>query len=305
LSTGVGKLYTLGNVRNEASENSQGMGYAWCVLPAKNNLVFMGTDRGLFISFNGGLSWRKFAKFPSVPVSDLKIQARENDLIVGTFGRGVWVLDDISVLENIAGMERATSFEEIAKNKYFSGKTLRIVSAQSGYLARFMQNSGAHFGAGTQFEAPNRAGGVQLNVVFFGKKNKSDWEKTKLKGLVYDINDGSPEYNKLIRTHRFSLDSTGIYRLPWRMIKDGYRFPAHGEVKEDADLPSGDYVAPGKYKLVLSTDDKQNSRLDSMVVFVNDTGQYQFSAQEYWRKKSRGDTLAIIVGRANKAFEAF
>jgi hypothetical protein len=47
LSNGKSKVYTLGNVRNEAIENSQGMGYAWCVLPAKNNLVFMGTDRVL------------------------------------------------------------------------------------------------------------------------------------------------------------------------------------------------------------------------------------------------------------------
>jgi photosystem II stability/assembly factor-like uncharacterized protein len=304
LSNGKSKVYTMGNVRNEASENSQDMGYAWCVLPAKNNLVFMGTDRGLFVSFNGGNSWRKFKEFPSVPVSDMKIQPRENDLIVGTFGRGVWVLDDITMLESIAAMERASMDEDILKNRQFAGKTVKIVSTQPGYLARIMQNSGAHFGAGTQFEAPNKSTGVQLNLVFFGKKGKTDWEKTKIKGLVYDQNSTSPEYNKLIRTHRFSFDSSGIYRLPWRMIRDGYRFPAHGEVKEDGDLPWGDAVAPGKYKLVLTTDDKQAKRLDSAIVTVNATGQYVFSESDYWQKRRWDDTLAVSVRRANKAFEA-
>jgi hypothetical protein len=140
--------------------------------------------------------------------------------------------------------------------------------------------------------------------VFFGKKGKTDWEKTKIKGLVYDQNTTSPEFNKLIRTHRFSFDSTGVYRIPWRMIRDGYRFPAHGEVKEDGDLPWGDVVAPGKYKLVLVTDDKQAKRLDSAVVTVNATGQYVFSDSEYWKKRRWDDTLAVSVGRANKAFEA-
>jgi len=304
MSNGNPKIYTMGNVRNEATENTQGMGYVWCVLPAKNNLVFMGTDRGLFVSFNGGNSWRKFAKFPSVPVSDLKIQARENDLIVGTFGRGVWVLDDISVLETIAGLSRNSKDEDVLKNAVFENKTIKIVSTQPGYLARYMQNSGAHFGAGTQFEAPNKQGGVQLNVVFFGKKNKTDWQKTKLKGLVYDNNPSSPEYKKLIRTHRFSFDSTGIYKLPWRMIRDGYRFPSHGEIKEDSDLPAGDQVAPGKYLLVLATDDKNATRLDSAEVLVNATTQYTYSSAKYWEKRRWSDTLAQSVSRANKAFEA-
>jgi len=108
----------------------------------------------------------------------------------------------------------------------------------------------------------------------------------------------------LIRTHRFSFDSTGIYRIPWRMIRDGYRFPSHGEIKEDEDLPAGDVVSPGKYKLVFVSDDKLAKRLDSAIVTVNSTGQYVFSENDYWQKRRWNDTLAVAVGRANKAFEA-
>ena len=67
--------------------------------PVEENLLFLGADDGLYYSLNKGEDWKKWAKdFPSVQVSDLKIQKREKDLIVGTFGRSAWVLDDLEPL---------------------------------------------------------------------------------------------------------------------------------------------------------------------------------------------------------------
>jgi photosystem II stability/assembly factor-like uncharacterized protein len=63
------------------------------------NLLFVGTEFGLFFSQNGGENWTKMtAKFPTISVRDVEIQRRENDLIVGTFGRGIYILDDYSPL---------------------------------------------------------------------------------------------------------------------------------------------------------------------------------------------------------------
>ncbi|MEL7488545.1 MAG: glycosyl hydrolase, partial [Pseudomonadota bacterium] len=63
------------------------------------NLLFVGTEFGLFYSRNGGENWTQLkTKFPTISVRDLEIQRRENDLVVGTFGRGVYVLDDYSPL---------------------------------------------------------------------------------------------------------------------------------------------------------------------------------------------------------------
>ncbi len=56
--------------------------------PIEKNLLFLGTDDGLYISINAGSSWEKWTHhFPSVPVKDLVIHSREHDLIIGTFGR--------------------------------------------------------------------------------------------------------------------------------------------------------------------------------------------------------------------------
>jgi hypothetical protein len=70
---------------------------------AKNkNLLFVGTEFGVFVSLNGGAEWKKFMTgLPTVRVDDLLIHPRDNDLIVGTHGRGVWIIDDITPLQQL------------------------------------------------------------------------------------------------------------------------------------------------------------------------------------------------------------
>ena len=64
--------------------------------PEEPNLLFLGTDDGLYISIDKGDKWTKWTEgFPTVSVKDLIIHPRENDLIIGTFGRAAWILDDI------------------------------------------------------------------------------------------------------------------------------------------------------------------------------------------------------------------
>ena len=67
------------------------------------NLLFAGTEFGLFFTQDGGASWHSLkSNFPTIAVRDLEIQRRENDLIVGTFGRGVYILDDYTPLRTPA-----------------------------------------------------------------------------------------------------------------------------------------------------------------------------------------------------------
>jgi photosystem II stability/assembly factor-like uncharacterized protein len=66
------------------------------------NLLFLGTEFGLYFTQNGGQKWiRLRSGLPTIPVRDLAIQKRENDLVVGTFGRGFYVLDDYSPLRGL------------------------------------------------------------------------------------------------------------------------------------------------------------------------------------------------------------
>jgi photosystem II stability/assembly factor-like uncharacterized protein len=67
------------------------------------NLLFVGTEFGLFFTQDGGGTWHKMTgNFPTISVRDLEIQERESDLVVGTFGRSIYVLDDYSPLRTNA-----------------------------------------------------------------------------------------------------------------------------------------------------------------------------------------------------------
>jgi photosystem II stability/assembly factor-like uncharacterized protein len=67
------------------------------------DLLFVGTEFGLFVTQNGGDNWSQMkGNFPTIDVRDIEIQRRENDLVVGTFGRGIYILDDYTPLRTKA-----------------------------------------------------------------------------------------------------------------------------------------------------------------------------------------------------------
>lgn len=75
--------------------------FLWCIVedPVNKNLLFAGTEFGLFATFNGGKSWVQLKSgAATAPFRDLEIQARENDLVCGTFAYGFYILDDITPL---------------------------------------------------------------------------------------------------------------------------------------------------------------------------------------------------------------
>ncbi|HEX6465129.1 MAG TPA: hypothetical protein VFZ98_11765 [Vicinamibacterales bacterium] len=68
--------------------------------PRNRNLLFLGTEYAFYISLNGGKEWKPFMQgLPMVRIDDIIIHPREHDLIAGTHGRSIWIIDDISSLE--------------------------------------------------------------------------------------------------------------------------------------------------------------------------------------------------------------
>lgn len=78
----------------------------------KSDLMFLGTEFGIYCTLNGAKKWEKLkGGFPNISVRDLAIQKRENDLIAGTFGRGIYILDDYSSLREIDSNKEAQLFK--------------------------------------------------------------------------------------------------------------------------------------------------------------------------------------------------
>ncbi len=78
--------------------------FVWSIVQDHENanLLFAGTEFGLYYSLNDGASWNKFNRVPTIPIRDLEIQRRENDLVAASFGRGFFILDDYTPLRNMA-----------------------------------------------------------------------------------------------------------------------------------------------------------------------------------------------------------
>ena len=70
--------------------------------PKNKELLYVGTEFGLYLSTDGGKGWKKFmGNLPTVRVDDILVHPRDNDLIVATHGRSVWIADDISPLQQL------------------------------------------------------------------------------------------------------------------------------------------------------------------------------------------------------------
>jgi photosystem II stability/assembly factor-like uncharacterized protein len=106
-STDAGKTWT--SIAGNLPEN--GSVLAFVEDPVNANLWFVGTEYGAFFTIDGGAHWVQLkGGLPTIAVRDMVIQAREGDLVIATFGRGFYVLDDLSALRQI----KAESLEQAA-----------------------------------------------------------------------------------------------------------------------------------------------------------------------------------------------
>lgn len=228
--------------------------------PIHANLLFLGTDDGLYISVDAGKKWTKWINgFPTVPVKDLVIHPREHDLIIGTFGRAAWILDDIRPLR------------EIAKNDNILNNNLQLFPTPTAYLAAYQQPTGSRFGGDAMFSGENRKQGARIAYYFKKEaKNKppTTIEKTKESttkekdSIQFDIYSGTT----LIRTlKRKAPEKDGLHSVRWYMDEKGVA-RAGRKIRKLKREPSGVSVKPGIFKIIASYKE-QSSSTDITVKF--------------------------------------
>ncbi len=252
--------------------------------PENKNLIFLGTDDGLYISLNAGNSWQKWTKgFPTVSTKDLVIHPRENDLIIGTFGRAAWVLDDIRPLRKLAGNPSTVLEKDIA-----------LFDPPIGYQAAYQQATGSRFGGDALYNAENKKSGAMLT--YYLKKGKKPTEKdAKQKAKNDDTTTDTEEDKKkktkdsiifkffdgdqLIRTLKYKTPKkAGFHRVYWGMDEKGPDRPARKISKRTRER-GGQNVKPGTYTVKMFYGDlieetkitiKSDPRLDVSSASINE-----------------------------------
>ena len=237
--------------------------------PIESNLLFLGTDDGLYISLNAGEKWTKWTEgFPTVPVKDLVIHPREHDLVIGTFGRSAWVLDDIRPLR------------ALATNKNILTKKVELFEPPVAYQAAYQQPTGSRFGADAIYNGENRSRGalVQFYINKPKTKEKTDKKegakktddvsssavensketenKVKWDSIKFEIFDG----NRLIRTlKRKTPKENGIHKGVWFMDEKGVARPSR-TIRKQKSEPNGVRVKPGTYKIKTTFGDQTSEQ---------------------------------------------
>ena len=274
------------------------------------NLLFVGTELGLFFSTDGGRSFSRFtAGLPTVSVMDIAIQQREDDLVLGTHGRGIYVIDDYGALRGLsdAGMNQRLSILDVTPGQQYDANPIRS----------------SRFTGSGEFRADNEPYGVMVTFVAAGRDlphpdETADRERRIARRLeaaaqVLEEDVGAEEEGTereedddtdapadeeqerkdedepkvevkvatadgdVIRTFRAPLQQ-GLNRVVWSMTRDGVRpMPGPEPAELEDGLPEGLEVPPGEYQLTLSFDGMEQTR--TVEVLADPRSPYGVDAQ--------------------------
>lgn len=210
--------------------------------PARKGLLYAGTEKGMYVSFNDGANWQSLQlNLPIVPVTDVRIN--ENDLVLSTQGRSFWILDDITAIQQVAAGAIA-------------GKTPALLQPRDTYRMHM-----AH----SEANPPNGA----LIFYYLPESTKDE--------VLLDISDAQDHVIASFSSDRlvppspeFPYDVMGSYtgdrkvarkaglnRFVWDLRYPPIDFPQGTIVW---GLVGGPRVAPGEYKVTLRTGSFKNTQ---------------------------------------------
>ena len=277
--------------------------------PENPNLMFLGTDDGLYISFDAGSKWQKWDKgFPTVSTKDLAYHHREQDLVIGTFGRAAWVLDDIRPLR------------ALAENKALLQKDISLFKSPDAYLAAYQQPTGSRFGGDALYNAENRPSGAMITYYIKDVASKKDDKKTdetkdaaseedkpkeKTKdSIFFNFYDG----DRLIRTLKYKTPKkAGFHRIYWELDEKAPASPSRTIVKNPRES-GGLSVKPGTYKVVAHYGEQKDStsvtvktdpRLNTSMASINEV--YALGKKLEGFTQTAADAVKQLVENKNLA----
>ncbi|MFN2337216.1 MAG: WD40/YVTN/BNR-like repeat-containing protein, partial [Bacteroidales bacterium] len=205
-------------------------GYVLCFVqdPVEPGLMFAGTEYGLYVSFDGGDAWNRWTSgYPTVSTYDMAIQPREHDLIIGTFGRALWVLDDIRPLRALA-----------ANGNRLLKSSLEAFEAPEAWMASTKNLPGYYFYGDAMFRGENRQPGAMISFYAL--------EPGKVE---VDIKDDT---GKTVKTTEMEAGK-GFNRFTWRLDRNALPQVSYPSDQEQQDPRAryyrnfGGMVIPGNY----------------------------------------------------------
>jgi len=253
--------------------------------PVRPGLLYLGTENKLYVSFDDGERWRSLmTNLPPAPIYGIVVQEHFNDLVIGTYGRGFWILDDISPLQQLT--------EEVA------ARDAHLFEPRPTYRFHPITSPMTMFDDWSAGENPPR--GAAINY-WLGTRPGSEVE-VRIRN----------ESGEVIRTLEGTSEE-GLNRLWWDLYEEEsaeirYRArPLHAEwveVEEAEGRPGGGGLAilapPGRYTVELAVDGELHTRELELRKDPNSEGSLaDIEAQTTMLRELRAD-LERAVGMVNR-----
>ncbi len=243
-------------------------GYALVVEqdPVKEDLLFLGTEFGLYVSLDGGKNWFQWKHgVPTASAMDLAVHPREHDLVVATHGRALYILDDIRPLRSLTA--------EVLK------EPVHLFQPPDAQQYRVKQTGGSRFPGQTEYRGENRPYGALLTYSLnfddlplpteekererkeqerqaraaqapgAGEEKKEE-KKPQVDIIVAD------ESGKTIRSFKGSA-VRGVNRAVWNLRRDAFKEPRRDTEEPSFFEPSYLEMLPGTYTVTVKYKDKE------------------------------------------------
>ena len=239
------------------------------------NILYLGTEFGLFVSVNGGQSWAQFKpnNFPDgLAVRDIALQEREDDLVLATHGRGIWVVDDISPLRQLTAATLAS--------------TAALLPGPP--VEQRIQGNGGWAEGDASYAGDNPPGGATIT---YYQKARHVIGRMKL-----EILDAAGNVVDEVPTSK----RRGLNRVSWSMLTRPPIVPPAASLAGSSAF--GERVAPGNYTVRLTkagqvTTEPLTITLDKRATFTLADRQAQIAAAE--RLKTMFARMSKVVAQIN------
>lgn len=214
----------------ESWRNISGDGQIWGFVhtivedPVSPNLLFAGTEFGLYVSLDRGERWFSWTHgLPRVPVRSLVIHPRDHDLVVGTHGRALFILDDIRPLQ------------ALARNPALAQQPVYVFDIPPAFLRGTAPADGYHYPGDAQFRGETRPAGALLTYAVSGEAEEE---------VDVEILDDAGDVIRRLK----GPARNGLNRVSWDLREER---PAQGpaSAREEEFRASGPEVLPGRYSV--------------------------------------------------------
>jgi len=269
-------------------------GYVLCFVqdPIEPKLMFAGTEFGLYASFDGGKIWNKWVnQYPTVSTYDLTIHPREHDLVIATFGRAFWVIDDIRPLRKVAATGGAALNSKVV-----------AIDPPVAVMASTKNNPGYYYKADAMYEGANRPISAMLTAYV------SDDSTEPMKVQILSDN------NVVIKEMDVNVKK-GFNRFSWRFDRNGT--PMAGTINRAAQSPAGGragaagggfrqggggQVSPGTYTVKMSIGENSSTTKITVISDPRNTAPDLTIAK---KNMAEAETFVSGINTLNELYQKF